>query len=272
MYLQFTVPPKKNQNTQFGSRLGEDCKFFFGGFPSPKKMRGITTVVWMTTTQERRGPGRDGRPQVRLCRHRSAAFLHPRRRLPDGWRLGPLPAASQCQRPALQRVLGVDGARTVRRHAVLVPAVCAGTRRQRPPVVVRRRRGVVETAVGLYARPLGSAWRPHPPLDHHTSRFDHTLRSATYRRPPCRVHHVSLQFHTHNTGPCRANLHKRGGCRPITFLWLWPATDQEPHCRHVPINRIWRRTEFTPRSGWWVRTHGWNLQRLQHSRNSSLIK
>ena len=28
------------------------------------------------------------------------------------------------------------------------------------------------------------------------------------------------------------------GSRPITFLYLWPATDHEPHCRHVPINRI----------------------------------
>ena len=38
--------------------------------------------------------------------------------------------------------------------------------------------------------------------------------------------------------------------RPITFLWLWPATDHEPHCRHVPINKIWRWTESTPRSRW----------------------
>ena len=40
----------------------------------------------------------------------------------------------------------------------------------------------------------------------------------------------------------------------ITFLWLWPATDHEPHCRHVSIDKIWRRTESTPRSGWW-RSH-----------------
>jgi len=39
------------------------------------------------------------------------------------------------------------------------------------------------------------------------------------------------------------------GSRPITFLWLWPATDHEPHCRHVPVNKIWRRTEPTLRSG-----------------------
>ena len=26
---------------------------------------------------------------------------------------------------------------------------------------------------------------------------------------------------------------------PITFPWLWPVTDHEPHSRHVPTNRIW---------------------------------
>jgi len=40
------------------------------------------------------------------------------------------------------------------------------------------------------------------------------------------------------------------GSRPITFLWLWSATDHEPHCRHVSINELWRWTESTPRSGW----------------------
>jgi len=43
-------------------------------------------------------------------------------------------------------------------------------------------------------------------------------------------------------GPRPANLHKWG---LATFLWLWPATDHEPHCR-------W--TEYTPPSGWW-RSH-----------------
>ena len=42
--------------------------------------------------------------------------------------------------------------------------------------------------------------------------------------------------------------------RPIPFLWLWPATDHEPHCQHMPINNIWRRAESTPQSGWW-RSH-----------------
>ena len=37
----------------------------------------------------------------------------------------------------------------------------------------------------------------------------------------------------------------------VTCLWLWPATDHEPHCRHVPINKIWRQTESTPRSRRW---------------------
>jgi len=40
------------------------------------------------------------------------------------------------------------------------------------------------------------------------------------------------------------------GSRPITFLWLWPASDHEPHCRHVPINTIWMQTEPTPRCRW----------------------
>ena len=42
------------------------------------------------------------------------------------------------------------------------------------------------------------------------------------------------------------------GPSSIIFLWLWPVTDHEPHCRHVSIDEIWRRTESTPRSGWWL--------------------
>jgi len=37
---------------------------------------------------------------------------------------------------------------------------------------------------------------------------------------------------------------------PITFLRLWPATDHEPHCRHVPTDKIWRRTESTALAKW----------------------
>ena len=44
------------------------------------------------------------------------------------------------------------------------------------------------------------------------------------------------------------------GSRPVICLWLWPATDHEPHCWLVPINKIWRRTESTPQSRWW-RSH-----------------
>ena len=51
-------------------------------------------------------------------------------------------------------------------------------------------------------------------------------------------------------GPCRANLHK-WGLTQITFLWMWPVTDHEPHCRHMPVNKIWRWTESTPWNGWW---------------------
>ena len=47
--------------------------------------------------------------------------------------------------------------------------------------------------------------------------------------------------------------------RPITFLWLWPVTDQVPHCWCVPINKIWRRTM--------AQSYNWNLQRLQHTQN-----
>jgi len=28
------------------------------------------------------------------------------------------------------------------------------------------------------------------------------------------------------------------GSHPITFLWLWPATDHEPHCRHMPLTEF----------------------------------
>ena len=42
------------------------------------------------------------------------------------------------------------------------------------------------------------------------------------------------------------------GSRPITFLWLWPATDHEAHCQHVDkIDKIRSWTESTPRSRRW---------------------
>ena len=51
-----------------------------------------------------------------------------------------------------------------------------------------------------------------------------------------------LSWMSVSQGLCRANLHL-----PV----MWPATDHEPRCRHVPINTIWRWTESTQRSGWW---------------------
>ena len=46
--------------------------------------------------------------------------------------------------------------------------------------------------------------------------------------------------------------------RPITtVLWLWPATDHVPHCRHVPIKRIWRWTKSIPRNRWWCSHMAW---------------
>ena len=35
------------------------------------------------------------------------------------------------------------------------------------------------------------------------------------------------------------------------LLVTWPATNHEPHCQHIPINKIWRWTESTPCSRWW---------------------
>jgi len=53
--------------------------------------------------------------------------------------------------------------------------------------------------------------------------------------------------------PCRANLHKRGVAQSLPVI---VAIDRQwiSHCRHVPINEIWRWTESTPRSGRW-RSH-----------------
>ena len=41
------------------------------------------------------------------------------------------------------------------------------------------------------------------------------------------------------------------GSHPIIFLQLWPATDHEPHCRHLSIKKISWWTESTLQSGWW---------------------
>jgi len=63
----------------------------------------------------------------------------------------------------------------------------------------------------------------------HTIVTDPTIRQPGFDLPR---HTWSLtnRFRT-GQGPCRANLHNH-------LLWLWPTTDHEPHCRHVPINKI----------------------------------
>ena len=52
-------------------------------------------------------------------------------------------------------------------------------------------------------------------------------------RPRCKSAHMGL-----------------GSC-PIAFLWLWPATDHEPHSQPVCTDKICRWTEATPWSRWW---------------------
>ena len=56
------------------------------------------------------------------------------------------------------------------------------------------------------------------------------------------------------------------GSHPVTFLWLWPATDHEPHCRHVPIQNLKANWIYSTKRIM-MQSYGWNLQRLQHSRN-----
>jgi len=73
--------------------------------------------------------------------------------------------------------------------------------------------------------------------------------------------------------PCKSA--EIGSC-PIIFLWLWPTTDNEPHGRHVPANKIWMRTETTvllcmlcwnySTKQMMKQSYGWNQPRPQHSR------
>jgi len=93
--------------------------------------------------------------------------------------------------------------------------------------------GTSETGVAVHiASCLNSTWQTMMQCNEGTTRV--TVQ-ALYS-------HESLlnRFWT-DQGPCRASLHKWKGSHPITFLWLWPASDHEPHCRHVPTNKIWRR-------------------------------
>jgi len=63
-------------------------------------------------------------------------------------------------------------------------------------------------------------------------------------------HMVSAQLFPDRPRPTSCKSAQMGFC-PITFLWLWPATDHGPHSWHMPTNKIWRRTEASPQSRWW---------------------
>ena len=75
---------------------------------------------------------------------------------------------------------------------------------------------------------------------------NHTIvTDPSVRQPGFNLPHHSWSLLNHfrtGHGPGCANLHKWGfiGQRlcPITFLQLWPATDHEPHCRHVPMTKF----------------------------------
>ena len=81
----------------------------------------------------------------------------------------------------------------------------------------------------------------------HTVVTDRTIWQPGFNLP----HHTWSLLNHFRIGQGHAVLTCTNGSRPISFLWLWPVTDYEPHCRHVPINKIWRWTESTPQSGWW---------------------
>jgi len=78
-------------------------------------------------------------------------------------------------------------------------------------------RGVV---VGFYGQPR-YCYRPYYP----TARFRSPSSYTVSDKPlPDRSRPMSCWL-------------AQMGSRPITFLWMWPATDHEPHCWHVPINQ-----------------------------------
>jgi len=75
------------------------------------------------------------------------------------------------------------------------------------------------SVIAFYGQPH-YCYRPYYP----TARFRSPWRNH--------VHYTWSLLNRFQTGqgPRRANLLKWG--LPITFLWLWPATDHEPNCRH----------------------------------------
>ena len=58
------------------------------------------------------------------------------------------------------------------------------------------------------------------------------------------------------------------GSHPITFLRLWPATDQNHIVDNCPLTKF-EGTESTTTKRMMMQLHGRNLQRLQHSRTTT---
>ena len=128
----------------------------------------------------------------------------------------------------------------------------------RPPLLqLMRRRTAQSPACYVSVPPTLAAWlRTIPvsrPAPHWIPRQRRRRPSPTTLRPSLPVgllQSLTLWTHAPNTRwPDLATAFCRS--HPVTFLWLWPATDHEPHCQHVLINEMWRWTESTPRSGWW---------------------
>ena len=85
-------------------------------------------------------------------------------------------------------------------------------------------------------------------------------------------HMVSAQSFLDRPCPMLCKSAQMGSC-PIIFLWLWPATDHEPHSRHVPTNKLWRRTETTPWSRWWCSyVAGINSNHSTHKMNTEVLE
>ena len=55
----------------------------------------------------------------------------------------------------------------------------------------------------------------------------------------------------------------------VLQMWLWPATDREPHCRHLlPLTTFEGGLNLLHEAHDDAVIYGWNLQRLQHSRSN----
>ena len=92
------------------------------------------------------------------------------------------------------------------------------------------KRGLV---IGFCGQPLYCNW-PHYPTTRFRSPLSHSICAQPFPDRPRPM-------------PCKSA--QMGSC-PITFLWLWPATDHEPHSRHVATKKLWM-SEITPQSRRW---------------------